>query len=286
MVYRLFNENLEVQVAPDDGMNLLSVRFHEEESVFLDEKKRAERLRTYGIPILFPTPNRTRDNVYTFDGVRYPAVMHGFVKHAVFDVVENSDEHISAQIVFDGSEPLFPFKARMTATVSLEKDTVRHTVKLENLDSVVFGYGLALHPFFVKKPGSTLRCNVKKQMLTTEELLPTGKCIDVEETEFDFNKSRCVDELALDTVFICSGSLECEYRTPSYDLDIRTSEDYDHVVLYTTREAPFICFEPQTCSTDFFNMATEGYEREAHLLTLAPGEEREHFVDFSYSVGN
>ncbi len=282
MIYEIANGNLKAAIDPEDGMNVLSLEFCSEECVYVDEKKRAERFKTYGIPILFPTPNRTRNEQYTFDGVRYPATMHGMAKHEAFEVVESGKSYIVGQRCYDGSEPLFPFKATMTVTISIENDTLCHRVGLENLDEMRFGYGLALHPFFRKKPGSSMVCNVDRQMVTTEDLLPTGECRAVAGTDFDFNIRRDTAELAFDTVFICRKSLECNYTTPTYELDISCSKDYDHVVLYTTKVASFICFEPQTCSTDLFNMAAKGFEKEAHLLTLEPGERCEHTVDFKF----
>lgn len=282
MICELKKGNLKAAIDPEDGMNVLSLKFCLEECVHVDENKRKARFKTYGIPILFPTPNRTRNEQYSFDGVRYPATMHGNLKHLAFSVIECTESSIVGAREYDGSDPLFPFKATITVTISLEDDTLSHCVRIENNDLNRFGYGLALHPFFVKQPGSTMMCNVESQMVTTEDKLPTGECRAVEGTELDFNVERSTSELAFDTVFICRKSLECRYSTPSYVLDISASEAYDHVVLYTTKEAPFICFEPQTCSTDLFNMAAKGFEKEAHLLTLDPGESSEHRVDFRF----
>ncbi len=283
MICELSNANLSALVDPEDGMNVLSLKYFSKECVYVDERKRAERIKTYGIPILFPTPNRTRDWEYESEGRKIPATMHGFLKHDAFEVVEQGKAFITGRKILDGSQPMFPYRASVTVTIRLENDGLHHEVCVENMGTERFGYGLALHPFFVKKENSTFSCNVEEKMLASEEKLPTGETVPVKGTDFDYNEPSSVSELEIDTVFICSGSMECRYTTPTYVLSISCSDAYDHVVLYTTKAAQFICFEPQTCSTDLFNMEKKGFSDVAKVLKLEAGKRAVHTVDFCFS---
>ena len=66
-------------------------------------------------------------------------------------------------------------------------------------------------------------------------------------------------------------------------MDIECSEAFNHAVVFTSPEKEFFCIEPQTCSTDAFNMAEKGFAKEAHLLTLEPGNKHMHRISFRLS---
>ena len=64
-----------------------------------------------------------------------------------------------------------------------------------------------------------------------------------------------------------------------------SSDEFTHMQVFTPKDKPFFCVEKQTCSTDAVNMDARGFEREAHLLRVAPGGSMAGYVDFTYELG-
>ena len=78
------------EIAPALGNNCFSIYMHDEpvlETVSLHEF--VKRPTSYGIPILFPFPNRIRDGKFVFQGETYTVdpPRHGFVRDKPWEVV-------------------------------------------------------------------------------------------------------------------------------------------------------------------------------------------------------
>lgn len=274
--------NISVSLDPDDGMTIVSFRYLDQELLYVDES-RIQEGRTYGIPVLFPTPNRTRGGEYTFQGRRIPAVNHGFLRHSVFDVDGISNSFVSGVFRFDGTEPMFPYRGSFRITVSVKGDSLVYEASVENSGNEAFGYGLALHPFFSKRNSPSMTLNNVLRMEATDDRLPTGRTIDVRGKRDDFSSKVDVAGINEDTVYITDGAMKAHVDYTGCSMDIECSEAFNHAVVFTSPEKEFFCIEPQTCSTDAFNMAEKGFAEEAHLLTLEPGNKHMHRISFRLS---
>lgn len=268
----LVNKCCTVVVDPDMGLTVESFTFQGEELLHQDSaRKRAGR--TYGIPILFPTPNRVANDRYVFNDKMVPAVMHGFLRHRVFDIESRSDTHIAGRITFDGSEPLFPYDAEVLVTISLIGSTLRWEFHLTNTGDEPFGYGLALHPFFVKKKGMTLETNGHQRLVTDENMLPTEEIVEE-------RPSSDVDTLASDAIFRCDGPSTSTLRGDGIELKILGSPAFGYTVVYTGLESAFICIEPQSCAINAHNLADQEL---AALQVLEGNQEHLHWVEMMLS---
>jgi aldose 1-epimerase len=60
------------------------------------------------------------------------------------------------------------------------------------------------------------------------------------------------------------------------DLGLRvqllTTDDFSHLVLYSPRGAGFFCLENQTCSTDAHNLYDRGFKTESGLKLVPVGK--------------
>ncbi len=272
---RLEKDDLVLVVDPDDGMTVTSILYKGMETVQFDQERRKSGA-TYGIPLLFPTPNRVSGGSFDFDGLTIPAVMHGPFRHKVFSVRQMSPDHVYAECGFDPSDKYFPYCGRLGIAIGIADDAVSWTFTVRNEGVRPFAYGLALHPFFLKRDGGVFSANVVSLMLSDDDKIPSGKVEDVSGSALDFRKPTQVSLIDTDSVFITDGAMRASLDFGCYRIDMDSYGGFEHVVVYTSPDRPFICVEPQSCSTDAHNLYNKGYAEESGLITAVPGAVLEH----------
>ncbi len=258
------------------GMTVESLCFEGQQLLVCDlERKRAGA--TYGIPILFPTPNRVRDLSYHYDGLLVEAMMHGFVRHRPFVVESATKSSVTGTLVFDGQDPLFPYRGTFALTISATESSLTWDFVIRNQDSRTFSWGLGLHPFFVKDLRTRLAVNVGCVMEAVDNF-PTGAVSPVAGTPWDFNAMTDVDVLAIDQVFLTDGPIKATIAGSGPTVTISASDEFGHAVIYTAPQHPFLCVEPQTCSTDAHNLSSAGLGQYAGLQVTEAGSEAHLWV--------
>ena len=80
-----YTESMEVFVNPADGMNIYQIDWEGRHMIDWEEA-RYQRKATYGVPVLYPTPNRSENLKIQAYGKQYDARMHGLVKNLPFQV--------------------------------------------------------------------------------------------------------------------------------------------------------------------------------------------------------
>lgn len=265
-------------IDPVWGMTVESLR-HEGTELIVCDRERKMAGTTYGIPILFPTPNRVRDNAYIFDGRTIEAVMHGFIRHQEFSVTAVKPDAVSALVEFDGSNPLFPYVGTFEVDITVDEQSIRWSFSVTNAGQARFAIGLALHPFFRKTERMHLRANVGHLMEDIDKY-PTGVLLPLESSAFDFSHPRAVSPLDIDAVFVTDGPIEAEISSATHTIAISGSDAFTHAVVYTGESLPFICVEPQSCATDAHNLSSRGYGEEAGLIIVEPGSRHHSWVRF------
>lgn len=305
MKYRAYEETLDsglVRVAlegpgcsaaitPRVGMNLYSWIVDGRE-FFMPTQNVGAGGSGYGTPILFPTPNRMRDGMYTFDGqtrtVRNAdgekVLIHGLVMSAPYSYrfwADDRGAYCEGSIEFkEGAfwNAGYPYPCRLTVRYSFCEKGLLFDAKVENLGSAAMPFGLAIHPYFSKFGDDTraeIEVPVQQHYDVTPDLLPTGKLHDVTPGDaFDLTKPRRLSDTDVDTVYrgMDSGKTSrVHYRALGKTITVNADDDFTHVVVYTPHHRPGFCIEPQTCSTDAINMTAKGFGDIVSLKTLAPG---------------
>lgn len=291
--YRLFNEFLEIWIAPYDGMNIYQMTYKNTPLVkFYPDRLKAGK--TCSVMTLFPTPNRTRNFHFLFEGKQYKAYNHGIVRHARFhlDSIESTvtggiiTAHLDIKkhgIIPNTYYLRFPFACRLTLQIELKNQEVIYRYSVQNLDNKNLPFGIAIHPFFEKNNQEVfIQVNAASVMKADEYRLPTGEILPVH-GPFDLQEKTNVDSLSLDHVY-CSltkqptGSI----YYPDKTIHLTTSEEFQKMVIYTPKNSNFFCLENQTCSTDAINLYTQGLKKESSLLILAPNEVKQGFIKFQF----
>jgi aldose 1-epimerase len=245
---------------------------------------------SYGIPIMLPFPNRIRDGRFAFAGGTYTIdpPRHGMVRDKAWRVVETGandadgawiTSSIDAADYPDQILSQFPFPFQAHVTYRLFDRTLTMTTTVDNTGSTDMPFGFGIHPYFRRAEIGKVRVPAGARWELVESL-PTGHLLDVD-GRYDLRDGADLATLEIDEVFTqiepdAEGSVRCviddavsgEKTVIEFD-----GSEFRHVVVYTApapREA--ICVEPQTCTTDAFNLASRGVASD--MIVLAPGERR------------
>ena len=275
-VYVLSNKILTLLVNPEDGMNIYDVIYHDISIIKWDEERYQKKL-TYGIPVLYPTPNRVEQNEIHFAGDTFEARMHGLVRNCKFKVVVGSEDadsfELNAYLEWNEKEAeeffMFPFESRLEIQIALNANVVSYQYKVINKGNKPLPYGFGIHPFFHKLGKQTKVLLPKGRVVEAKEKLPTGKKVSAAPGLF---KGINVMDINLDHVFIdCSDTLKAKILYDDFQINLKATKEFDYVVVYTP-DQDFFCIENQTCATNAHNLYEKGFEKESGLIIVEPGK--------------
>ena len=283
-------ESASAAIAPAWGNSCFALQVHEPvlEPVPFEELR--QRPTSYGIPILFPFPNRLRDGAFVFRGQRYVVNpnRHGFVRDKPWRVLDTgaaADTGAWITSRFEAAQyatailQQFPFPFDLDVTYRLHEGTLHMETVAHNTGTHEMPMGFGIHPYF-RRPAQGTLCVPAHQRWELEDSLPTGKLVVVEGA-YDLRQPRDVRSLALDDIYTDlvadpDGLVRCTLTDQQRRIQTTVAFDtaqFPHVVIYTApapRQA--LCIEPYTCPTDGFNLQQHGIE--SNLIVLQPGETR------------
>jgi len=247
----------------------------------------ARKPTSYGIPILFPFPNRIRDGRFSFEGVdlKIEPPRHGLVRDKPWRVTGSGAGEAQAWLTlrFDARDhpeailAQFPFPFELDATYRLGARALEIEVAARNIGSRAMPAGFGIHPYFQAPVDGTVSVPAS-ELWELSDSLPTGQVVPVDDRR-DLRQPRAIAGLALDDLYTgvassVDGLARCAILDPRAGW--RTLIEFDprplpEVVVYTPPSRRAICIEPQSCPTDAFNLAARGID--AHVVRLAPGGE-------------
>jgi aldose 1-epimerase len=289
-------EQAQAEIAPALGNNCFAFRTTTDilEPVAFGDF--LNRPTSYGIPVLFPFPNRIRDGAFTFQGTAYQVdpPRHGFVRDKAWTVIEaQSSESDGAWLRcrFDARQHAeailgqFPFPFVVEMTYRLRDGRLEIHLAATNTGERAMPAGYGLHPYFRRPSRGTIQVPANHR-LELADSLPTGKVLELDEAD-DLRQPRDLAGLVLDDIYSglttnAAGMTEC--RLSDSDRRVET------VVEFSARQFPFavvytppaprqaICIEPNTCPTDAFNLEPRGMP--SNVIALEAGAQ----VSFDVSV--
>ena len=291
-ILKLENEGTksEITVVPEFGANLLQFSF--DGNVIIDYNAELIRKKDFtGTPILFPTPNRVFKAKVIYNGTIYSQikngkerVCHGLVYDEPFSVCEIvcNDDNAHIRLVLNINQETnffnsFPFVSRLYITYAMDSNGLTVKYEVENLSDDDFQFGFGIHPYFNFTPNDKLFLPTNKFLELINEY-PTKKILATEGFFGDIN--RCgvsIKHLAVDDDFIRANNGSAFIVGTDLKIEIETSDEFRHFVVYKNKEDGFICVEPQTCSINAHNLNNSGFEY-ANLLNIASGGIAEGYV--------
>ncbi|WVT76672.1 aldose 1-epimerase (plasmid) [Sinorhizobium chiapasense] len=275
------DEGLTVAVSPLGGA-LLSVRWR-------------------GTPVLAPTPapglasqifgaeacfplvpfgNRIEDNRFHFEGHDYaltpntsdPLVLHGDAWLRRWSILRR-DRHSLTLHYRQQASAVTPFAYEAVQTVTIDSANLTLSLAVTNRAAQALPYGLGLHPYFPRTPGTSLFVHAARYWTERENHLP-GAMQPVPK-DLDFTAGAPLPPGWLNNAFEdWDGKMRIEWPETGLVLSLDADETFRFFVLYSPSiDADFFCFEPMSHRPNAYHQAESG-----GLVRLAPGEALEGTV--------
>jgi aldose 1-epimerase len=299
--------DLSVQLVPAAGANVDSIHFKGTEILKQPTKLNDLPGFMYGVPVLYPMPNRVRDGLFTFGGTSFKFkpnndgnFLHGLVNDIAWKQVSaDRDPTGLARSVSDDVrcdfEPgtaifrSFPLRHALDLEILVSSNSVRWTYTVDNSrgDKPV-PFGFALHPWFLYQGArkDTFVTIPATHLMEAEKLLPTGKLLDLaSEPDYDARQPRSLEGFFRDDVYYGmqpDKPAVIDFRGPKLKITLSSSKEFTNLVLYTPKDQPWFCVENQTCSTDAHNLYARGLKKESHLQIVEPGKTATGWVEFRF----
>lgn len=292
----------EARVLPALGANCVDFRVrgpNGEALPILYSPADPEQLRSaparYGLPLLFPFPNRVRGGRYEFGGQAHQLTarshgnaIHGLVISQPFRVeaAEATAQGAHLRCVIAHADLAdaagYPFPFRFVADYYLRDSTLTLTVTAANTGETAMPIGFGIHPYFrtpLLPNGTREACQisvpVRSRWLLGPDLIPTGERQplgqDEQLTTLQPLGDRTFDDVYGDVIQERGGST-CRLVDPAgpVELAVESDANFREVVVYAPPGLPALCFEPYTCTTDAFNLQERGVD--AGRIMLQPGQ--------------
>lgn len=287
-IYTLSGTEAVVEIAPALGNNCFSFRASHPVLEPVDFSEFARRPTSYGIPILFPFPNRIKDGKFSFQGRSYTVQppRHGFVRDKAWTIEDKgaSDEAgawiLSSLDAKEFPEEIlnqFPFPFLIEMIHILKGRRLLMIARARNTGEKPMPVGYGIHPYFRRPKEGSITVPARGRW-ELQESLPTGDLVPLT-GKYDVRHKATLTDLDLDDIFtdLEPGPLdtvECllEDNENKVETVIEFSDsEFPNVVVYTPPSPrAAICIEPNTCPTDAFNLASRGID--SNILILEPGE--------------
>lgn len=226
---------------------------------------------------LVPYSNRIRDAAFSFSGRRIslpasgfamPHALHGLGWRQAWSGAQSGPGEITLVHNHDGEGWPWPYRARQQ--ISIRGNQLHLTCEIENTGAGPMPAGIGLHPFFPRRPGTTLSLRAKGYWATAPDApgLPNGWCeLDPEADEF---AAKAVASLDLDHCFTgWNRRARITYPDTGFSLSLAASPALTNLVIYCPGDRNILCLEPVSHVNDAANLA--GLEPTQAMTCLEPG---------------
>lgn len=242
--------------------------------------------------VMIPFPGRVREGRFTFGGQTHemvkndkesPAAIHGFLRFIPWDVAEQSDRSITLVVSMKEDQFVgYPFALRASITYTVTDTGMTSRFTVENLGESDAPAAVGFHPYFAVGSehidGDTLHVPMAAT-IEYDGLLPTGRLLPVEGTQFDFRTPRTIGDTRFNVCYLdptrdTDDILRIRLTAPDggRTVTVWMGAAFNYVVLYSGDPLPeshrrrSLAIEPMTCGSDALNHPQWG------LVTLAPGK--------------
>jgi len=213
-------------------------------------------------PILFPLVGNTYDKKLHIDGKEYPIGNHGFMRHALFNCIEQTSDKIVLQL--KSSEVTlsqFPYEFTLEVEYRLNQTSIDIIYRITNDSDRLMPFNFGLHPAFLHTNNGSDKA-IPVEFLQKEDNLPES-ILRVEGNQYlDFTDQffETTPTLVLDNV----KSSYVRLHDQSNYLDVSVF-GYRWLAFWKKPKSNFICIEPWYGHDDFEPFYGEFKDREGTL---------------------
>lgn len=266
--------DVRAEILPAMGAFLTRFSVGARELLYLDEASLATSSKRGGVPVLFPSPGRLKNDLFAAEG-RYGSLKnHGFARDFPFTVVASDAASVTLRLeANDETLARFPWDFALEMRVSLTDRALRYDVRVENNDGEKMPFGFGLHPYFAvsDKPSARAVTAAKRAFDNrAKKSVTLDGPIDFANGEVDMH---LVDH-GIDQSIDDHGSNHLVLATSDGGVRVAGSHEFKTWVLWTLPDKSFVCVEPWTSPGNALNTGTD-------LIQLAPGETRDLWVEIA-----
>lgn len=237
----------------------------------------------YHAPILFPIVGRVTGNQYRVDGKTFALPQHGLARTSEFTCVEKTESAVAFSLQ---SSPetlaVYPFQFSLRIAYTLEKNSVKTTLTVQNIDTKPLVFSLGAHPAFMCpiEPGEALTdCYLEFSEAETAPILPLAPSGFLSREKQPYlhgeNKIMLHQDLFQNDALIFhrlkSKTIAIKSKKSAKALCIDISEFPFVGIWAPAKGAPFLCIEPWHGHCDYDGFSGEFADKE-DTITLPAGE--------------
>ncbi|HMJ16080.1 MAG TPA: galactose mutarotase [Polyangiaceae bacterium] len=258
-------------IAPERGALVTSFSVGARELLYLDESTLIDATKNVrgGIPVLFPSPGKLKNDAWTRAGHSGTMKQHGFARNLPWTVASTSDTAALVTLeLTSNAETLeqFPWPFHATLRFELSGASLRITARIENTGATPMPFALGYHPYFAVHDKARARIATR-----ATRAYDNVQKRSVPFTGFDFTSTE------LDLHLLDHGASSCALLlADGTRLDVRGSPEFQRWIVWTLTGKDYVCLEPWTALGNALNTG-EG------LLEVEPGKSRELWVEFSFA---
>ncbi|HWL08945.1 MAG TPA: aldose 1-epimerase [Planctomicrobium sp.] len=248
----------------------------------------------FGIPILFPFPNRIREGRFTWEERHYeiplapnhPNAIHGFCYDRPWRVIDQTEDSVTGRFQLSVDDPerrhCWPADFIFDVRYRVAESRLECQFRITNCDEKPLPWGLGTHAYFRLPLGpesDAYQCELSVPVSEQWELndfLPTGRRLPVENNN-PLRTGASFGEIKFDDVFTGwqsdGGTVRSSILDPKAGvqlMQICDSQYFREAVVYTPPGRNAVCIEPYSCVTDAINLHSKDIN--TGLQVLPPGQ--------------
>ena len=245
MIYTIENEFLRVS-AEDDGAQLSSVELKENGKEFLWQ---GDPSVWYGrAPVLFPIIGQLLDGKYRYSGREYEMPKHGFARHSVFALKEQSEDSMTFSLASsDETRKCYPFEFELRTIFELCDDTLNVTYRVTNTGDDKMYFSIGAHEAYACEGGIEDYSVIFEQKEKLDRVLVDGNLMTYNRQLIAENTDKLalkneyfdLDAIILDDIKSRKVTVKGENKA----IDVKF-DDHDYLLIWTKPGAEYICIEP------------------------------------------
>lgn len=202
----------EIEILPERGAIVSRWTYKGKRILYEDENLEHVHIIRGGMPILFPLCGQLQDDEFYYNEKQFRLARHGFARDYEWEMVELKDNHVKLLLKASAETlSMYPFHFECTVLYSLSENELTVSSTVKNNGDVNMPYQIGFHPYF-----------------RSENKLAA---------KLDYNwDEEVTDILELRQAYVL--------QTPDFRIKVRSVKGFDHVVIWSLPDEPFICVEP------------------------------------------
>lgn len=257
-------------VAPERGAIVTSLTMAGRELLYMDRGTLDDGAKNVrgGIPVLFPSPGKLKDDQWQRGGRSGQMKQHGFARTLPWRVDAARSRADSLYLTFKSSAATraqYPWDFEAGLQYAVVEGALTITARIKNLSADAMPYALGFHPYFLVPDKLAARIDTRARQAfnnVSKQVEPFAG--------FDWSQSE------LDLHLLDHGSASAALELGRSRITVRASAEFSLWVVWSLAEKPFVCLEPWTSLGNALNTGDR-------LLEIEAGEEHASWIEIACS---